>query len=296
MALEELKPAEGTAGDKALTTMTAEEQIMAQYQQALGGFTGTENFRPQDLRIPRVKIVQPTAKEGNAGTFLHNYGEEYSSMMIALVKTELNRIYWNPDPTQEEALCRSYDGLNPDSSIESPPCDRCTAKKRNKAGIFVDVPVCPMAIWKESEKDPRKKERPQCDEVIAWLCIDLDSMQAFWTQFSGSGIGPARDYQSRFALGGKPLFVDAVEMSLKAVTVPQKHYVPVFKNPRRLRAMELAKVLPMVVALKEATNKRNTELEEEVATDAVEETAEPKPAMPGFMAEEEAQSKKAKKA
>lgn len=293
---EELTPKASASTDLAPTTLSAEEQILAQYAQQLGGFTGTENMRPQDLRVPRVRIVQPTAKEGTQGTFLHNYGEEYPAMMIVVVKTELNRIYWHPDPTVEEVLCRSFDGLVPDSRIEEPPSRFCTQKKKNKAGILVDAPVCPKALWLPSEKDPKKQERPDCDEVVAWLCIDFDSMQPFWIQFAGSGIGPARDYQSRFALSRRPLFSDVVEMSLKAVTVPQKHYVPMFTKPRRLMAPELEQVLPIVVGLKDATNRRNTELEEEF--EEGQEGQEPGKTidMPGFMADEEKAAKKAKKA
>ena len=91
---------------------------------------GLEAYDDRDNQMPRRKIVQPTSKDGTAGTFSDNMtGEEVENMHVVLLSYTKCRIYWPPsDSAETDPLCKSDDSCYPAESIEAPLGERCGHK------------------------------------------------------------------------------------------------------------------------------------------------------------------------
>lgn len=214
--------------------------------EGLEGFYGDEGMNDSLLLIPRIRIVQPTSKEGNPGFFRHSLsGEEYPSIPIVVVRAEEGRVMWNEDVEVDEVRCRSLDGRVPDPRLESPMSPACTepllhSKTQHKT-------VCEYAIW-------RDKIRPPCDQLIHFLCVDLERGQGFWISFSGMALKPARQYWSTLRNYKKPLWTFATELTLSEERNNKgRFYVPHFYPPRRITNQMATALGPAVLSLMHET-------------------------------------------
>ena len=233
----------------------------------LNGYTGLEGITEESWIIPRIKIVQPTSKEGTAGLLRLNLtGDEFSELSIIVIKANQGRVLWNPDDdAEEDVLCRSYDYLKPDDSIKSPPSPICAKFVPGRGGKQILKQVCPMSIW------GKDGERPECDSTYNLLCISVDELLPFWITLSGTSIKPVKRYLSAIALRRVPLWQYSTNLSTKEQPGKKgKYYVAEFLSPKPISPELEQDITGMVISLKDADIKRTFE-EEEAQADGSEE-------------------------
>ena len=224
----------------------------------LDGFSGLEDFGKGDFIVPRVKIVQPTSKEGTAGTFRNNLsGEEFTRITIIGVKIERGRVLWSDD-NNDEPLCRSFDGLVPDPALTSPQCAKCADP--STTGL---KPVCPRAQWVNDPKTG-KNNRPDCDETLSLLAINLDGDNApFWLQVSGMSLKPFKRLISTIALRKKKLFQFKTEFFLsEAKSDKGRYYAIDFTPPVLVEHEELVGLADIITSLKDISIRKTFEHED----------------------------------
>lgn len=223
----------------------------------LEGFTGYDTLDPDAFVIPRLKIVQPTSKDGTPGTFRMNLtGEEFHEMHILVVKAEQGRVMWDRENDADEPACRSYDGHVPDPSIEAPPSPVCVEEVAAKGGKLMVRPKCPMAVWGQDG------ERPACDSVYNLLCLSTDESLPFWLTVSGTSIGVFKRYVSGIALRRRKLFEFSTTISLEETTNKKgKFFVLAFSPPKRLSDEDLEAMSEVVAGIRNESVQRTYEAE-----------------------------------
>lgn len=235
-----------------------DEAGLPEIPQELQNFTGFEGIDVSAFVIPRVKLVQPTSKEGSPGMLRINLtGDEFASLPIIVVKAIQGRIMWHPDPEIEEVLCRSYDFLKPDSSIEKPYSPECAKRIVNLKRQEVMTVLCPRAKWNGDKK-------PECSETYNLLCLQAEDFLPFWITFHGASISAVRKYLSAIALRRCKLFQWQTDLSSELKLEPKKHYIAKFSTPKpvsRENAEQVARTI-MELSLTEADIRRTMEAEE----------------------------------
>ncbi len=182
---------------------------------------GLEKFDAGDLVIPRYKIVQPTSKEGNPGTFRNNLTNEKTPKLdIVVLAASKGRVCWS-DNLEEDPICRSSDGVHPSDDIEYPVNAICGNKENGKRF----EPVCQNAMWGE------KNERPLCNSVINLLCLSKEDLVPFFISLHGTQLKPVRALLSAIALRRKGLYEYGATMSLKETSNTKgKYFVVQFED------------------------------------------------------------------
>lgn len=234
-----------------------------QIPEELQGYTGFETIDPSAFVIPRMKIVQPTSKEGTQGSLRINLtGDEFAAMDVVIVKAMQGRVMWDQgNPGNEKPLCRSSDFLHPDSSIENPPSPECVRQVTSTTKKTMLKSVCPNSGWNGSEK-------PACGETWNLLCIQKDEFLPFWLSLAGTSIAPVRRYLSAIALRRCPLW----QFETVIATEEQKgdrgrYFVVKFTSPKPITREFEDQLIPMVAELKNADIKRTFDAEEELQAD-----------------------------
>ena len=231
----------------------------------LNGYTGLEGITNEAWVIPRIKIVQPTSQEGTAGMLRMNLtGDEFERLDILVIKAVQGRVYWNPeDNAEEDLLCRSYNFLEPDESIDNPPSPICGKFINGKGGKQIFKQVCSKSIWGPSG------ERPECDETYSLLCISKDDLLPFWVTLSGTSLKPVKRYLSAMALRRVPLWQYFTTLATKEQKGNKgKYYVADFLSPKPITQEMEEDVVGLVMSLKDADIKRTFEEEEAQAEDS----------------------------
>ena len=230
------------------------------YATELADFTGLESITQDTWIIPRIRIVQPTSREGTAGRLIMNLtGDEYDNLPIVVVKATQGRVLWDKkNPGNDEALCRSYDFLNPDTaSIPVPPSPTCARRVVGARGKQSTKNVCPMAQW-------NGKEPPECSETFNLLCLLTDDLLPFWITLHGTSIQPVRRYLSAIALRRCPLWLyETVLSAEQTINDRGKFYVAKFSDTKPISKEDEARLGPVVAGLKDADIRRTVESEED---------------------------------
>lgn len=229
----------------------------------LQGYTGFEGIDPSAFVIPRMKIVQPTSKEGTQGRLRINLtGDEFAAVDVVIVKAMQGRVLWDHDNAgNEKPLCRSADYFRPDSSIENPPSPECVRQVTSTTKKTMLKPVCPNAGWNGSEK-------PACGETWNLLCIQKDEFLPFWLSLAGTSIAPVRRYLSAIALRRCPLWQFETVISTDEQKGDRgRYFVVKFESPKPITRELEEQLIPMVAELKNADIKRTFDAEEELRAD-----------------------------
>ena len=209
------------------------------------GYTGLEGIDVSTFIIPRIKLVQPTTKEADAtpGKLRINLtGDEFSSLPVIVVKAIQDRTLWSPDPKSETVLCRSYDFLKPDSSVEKPCSAACAKKITNLRKQEVLTVLCDQARWHGDKK-------PECSENFNLLCLQAEDLLPFWITMHGTSILPVRKYLSAIALRQSRLFQWQTDLSSEMKTEPAKHYVAKFSAPKPVTSEQSQQVMQTILEL-----------------------------------------------
>ena len=229
----------------------------------LQGYTGFEGIDSSAFVIPRMKIVQPTSKEGTQGRLRINLtGDEFAAMDVVIVKAMQGRVLWDHDNAgNEKPLCRSSDFLHPDASIENPPSPECVRRVTRTTKKTMLKPVCPNAGWNGTEK-------PACGETWNLLCIQKDEFLPFWLSVAGTSIAPVRRYLSAIALRRCPLWQFETVISTDEQKGDRgRYFVVKFNSPKPITRELEEQLIPMVAELKNADIKRTFDAEEELQAD-----------------------------
>jgi len=231
-----------------------------QIPEELQGYTGFETIDPSAFVIPRMKIVQPTSKEGTQGRLRINLtGDEFAALDVVIVKAMQGRVLWDHDNAgNEKPLCRSSDYLHPDSSIENPPSPECARQVTSTTKKTMLKPICPNAGWNGNEK-------PACGETWNLLCIQKDEFLPFWLSLAGTSIAPVRRYLSAIALRRCPLWQFETVISTDEQKGDRgRYFVVKFESPKPIPRELEEQLIPMVAELKNADIKRTFDAEEEL--------------------------------
>ena len=247
----------------------------------LVGFSGLEGIDASTFIIPRIKIVQPTTREADAtpGKLRINLtGDEFGSIPVILIKAIQGRTLWDPKPGSDIILCRSYDFLKPDSSIEKPYSDYCAKKVKNLRGQDVLSIACDCAKWHGDTK-------PECTENYNLLCLQNEDLLPFWITLHGASISPVRKYLSAIALRRSRLFQWCTTLSTEMKMEPQKYYVARFSTPLPVakEAMDSVTRTILDLGLMDIDIKRTEEAEESVAATGGEDSDNAPPKAPDFL-------------
>jgi|GEM_PF-4094879 len=127
---------------------------------------GYDNVRPDDLVIPRIRIVQPqTDLPGSppAG-MLYNTQTMQAVESINCVPMTMahSRVYW-ASLDDETPRCASNNGITP--------------RREHKDGpISLECATCPMSKWQAGEP-------PRCSDRFTFIFVDRDTGAPFMTDF-----------------------------------------------------------------------------------------------------------------
>jgi len=248
----------------------------------LAGYTGLEGLDPNTYIIPRMRIVQPTSKEGTAGNFRMNLtGEEFVSLRVVGVKAEAGRVLWDRDGGGQEPICKSNDGFFPAEDVTEPVCSACLEVVKLKGGREMSRPVCPKAQWGEDHA------RPECDATYNLLCLNAEDDLPFWLTLSGTSISAFRRFVSAIHLRRRKLFEYEVEISLDQKAGDKgKYFVAKFSAPKQVSREFLRHIIEIVQNLRHETVARTFEAEFAAGvavSEADSEEAAGAESMPGWM-------------
>jgi len=179
---------------------------------------GLEDVTQDDLVFPRRRIVQPISQVGTPGMFRCSLtGEEAEELVVTPLRYRPGRVLWDPrDVEMERPICRSRDGLVPDSSIEEPAGQECCRVEGNRR-----VPVCMQAQWGENG------ERPPCAQTREFIMLDHATRMPFLMSLSRSATKAAKSILSYASLRRVPLYYVQAALRLNEVRSSKgKYFVP----------------------------------------------------------------------
>ena len=215
--------------------------------------SGYDALDPSDFVIPRLKIVQPTSKEGTPGTLRMNLtGEEFTELRIIAIKVEPGRVYWDRDSDSDRPICRSFDGHVPDPRIEDPPSPRCMDVTVSKGGKQLMQAACEMAMWGDD------RAKPPCDQIYNMLCISADDDLPLWMTIGGTSITSFKKFVSSIALRRRALSEYETVISLEECAGKKgKYYVLKFATPKIVQPDFREHVAELVNVFQNETTRRD---------------------------------------
>jgi hypothetical protein len=297
----------------------------------LDDYSGLETITGEDIIMPRFKIVQPTASIGKPGNYISNLAgpddEGEPALSVVILKIAKSRVLWGDDLEAKEPLCRSFDGLLPDPSIETPGCrwaeveyDRgkltiptdklCnpeTLPKDPECGHMIHLPrgpsqlrmTCPQSHW-------YKGNRPPCDSVYTFLLLDSSGEipLPFWLALSGASIRSCKRLITALQFNvpakimttteGKKVFAKRkvwecqITFSTVARDKPKPHFVMEFSKPEPIEDNSLQQLaVDMITQFRDTEWSGQMETERETADGAA-----PDDDMPEFMSDGDKGKKK----
>lgn len=186
--------------------------------EAVGG--DAEGFFPDDLKIPRWRIVQPTCRIEGAkeGTFRQTLNNEERDKLehIVFLRRIPGRILFPKGDFSGERECWSYDGQLPASEeiraktgVE--PKSACCVWQGNGQKIA----QCAFAKWRSDETETDDNANtPLCKETITFLGVDQEFIP-FWLSFHGTGIPVVKKLISSVYLQKKQAAVQGEDLHLR---------------------------------------------------------------------------------
>jgi hypothetical protein len=212
-----------------------------------------EGFFPDDLAIPRWRIVQPTCRiEGaKVGTFRHTLSNEEREKLenVVFLRRHNGRILFPDDDYSGQRECWSYDGLVPAkeeimAKTGDEPKSPCCVRKTNGQKIV----VCSFAMWESADDSTT----PMCKETISFLGVDKEFVP-FWVSFHGSAIPVVRKLISsiylqkkKYAFRGEALHLRDFRLTLAlklTINEKGKFYVPVMEKTEEIKVAEERQLL-----------------------------------------------------
>lgn len=131
--------------------LTKKETEQLAEQEAVHGF---EDTRPEDIIIPRIKVINALSPEridgiANEGAIINGLTQEdVADKRFIPIKQYYSNIYWNPDRDAEQRMfCRSFDGRIGTDDDGSHACDKCGKCRFDNTKTGKDAqPLCTAYI------------------------------------------------------------------------------------------------------------------------------------------------------
>jgi len=102
----------------------------------------------EDTMLPRLRIVQPTSRDGLAGTFRSALtGEEWEVLHAMPILYRKGRVMW--EEGNDTPVCRSNDSVYPAATVEDPPSTMCSQVVGGRS-----KPVCRHSEWGDDGTPP----------------------------------------------------------------------------------------------------------------------------------------------
>jgi hypothetical protein len=156
-----------------------------------GEIVGLEDITPDDIKMPKLKLAQPTSQEVTdekckQGEYINiTTGVAYPTVPCHLLKVSKSRVKWPPQFKRGDAPdCRSFDGITSENGR------KCKG--------------CPDCVWEDGK-------RPACGVVYSWLGL-FDDDSPFRMTFAGASISKVKDLLTQLKMAGLPAFAFNMEL------------------------------------------------------------------------------------
>ncbi len=163
---------------------------------------GLENWTPEDIVIPVLRIVQPTSQwDADAGTFFDaQTGEVFKEIQVVFVKSGWGRVKFKDDISEKGIECKSSDRNFP--SVDNPPAPDCKSCPYSKWGEDGEPPICKETINNIIYLIPKETKSP------------LDGIPYLFS-VHGMNIKPLKMALSSLITRGKPIYSRMFKLSLE---------------------------------------------------------------------------------
>jgi hypothetical protein len=269
-----------TAGALVTTANTNRGIVLSE---ELQGFDGFEDMGSGSLRVPRLKLVQPTSDEGTQGKIRNVLtGEEYDSIKGIIIKAQEARVMFPPGEVKsKQALCRSSNKIDqptgflyPDEDVEEKQSHACMRRQLmpGPGNIVREVDLCEQAKFGKDAKGDTIKA--PCMKSLNLLVLDMETFMPAWFSVHGMGYGPTATFISGIRLRKLPSYAVPVTIATKQESNQKgKYYIPTYAMGKTFTPEEFAEWAPYVSAYKDAELKRTLDDEEAemLAREAMEE-------------------------
>ena len=156
-----------------------------------GAIIGLEEISSEDIKMPKVKLIQPTSAEANEkgvpGQYLNvTTGQAFDFLYCTLLAFGKSRVRWPAAFKRgEDPECKSYDGVYSDSGD-------------------VACKDCEYQVWNDNE-------RPECGQVYAFMGL-LPDGSPFRMVFAGAQLTKIKDFLTEVKLRRLPMFIYKIRL------------------------------------------------------------------------------------
>jgi hypothetical protein len=159
---------------------------------------GFEHFDAEDQALPRIKICQPTSRDGTPGTFKDSLaGDELTELDVVVLSYSKSRVMFVKG--QDDPACKSLDNISPDPRIDDAPATSCE--------------LCANSAWLAAP-DENGSKAPRCKVVYNLVCADADTKEPFLMSLHGSQIKPIKGFLTTMFRKRLPLYSSRTTLTL----------------------------------------------------------------------------------
>lgn len=188
-------------------------------------YTGLEDLDPNEVQIPRIKIVHPHAVFQDGIT-----GEEFPVLNGVLLGMVMQRTMW-PKEVQSDTrpMCKSNDAALGYPNMDSSNTDdhfpwneavglNPTQMEKDAAGrVMIPCAACPFSKWTGTKQKPKP---PRCAEVHTYPVMYSSEEggpidRAGIVSFKGSGIRPSKAFLKGFAAAKRAVYTSYASIKLR---------------------------------------------------------------------------------
>lgn len=187
---------------------------------------GLENWKPEDIVIPVLRIVQPTSQwDAEAGTFFDaQTGEVFKEIEVVFVKSSWGRVKFKDDISEKGIECKSSDRNFP--SVDNPPSPDCKSCPYSKWGANGEPPACKETINNIIYLIPKEAKSP------------LDGIPYLFS-VHGMNIKPLKMALSSLITRGKPIYSRTFKLTLELTKNEKGKFYTVKYTPDKWLSQEI---------------------------------------------------------
>ena len=184
------------------TLVKPEETALTTKAQTTFQDYGLENWTPEDIVIPVLRIVQPTSQwDAEAGTFFDaQTGEVFKEIEAIFVKSSWGRVKFKDDISEKGIDCKSTNRIFP--TVDNPPAQECSKCEYSKWGENGEPPICKETLNNIIYLIPKEAQSP------------LDGIPYLFS-VHGMNIKPLKMALSSLITRGKPIYSRVFKLTLE---------------------------------------------------------------------------------
>ncbi len=191
---------------------------------------GLENWTPEDIVIPVLRIVQPTSKwDAPAGTFYDaQTGEVFEEIDVVFVKSSWGRVKFKDDISEKGIECKSSDRLYPSPTVANPPAKECAKCPYSQWGEDGEPPICKETLNNIIYLIPKEARSP------------LDGIPYLFS-VHGMNLKPLKMALSSLITRGKPIYARRFKLTLELTINEKGKFYVVKYTPDKWLTPEMVK-------------------------------------------------------